>query len=371
MNAEERTSLGLRTSIVGIVCNLVLVLAKGVAGIFAGSVSMVADAANNLMDAASNVVTLLGFKLASKPADKDHPYGHGRFEYLAGLFIAVLVIVTGIELVTSAIDRILHPVEINYTALSLASLVFSIVAKLWLMRYNARVGTHIDSQALLAAAQDSRNDALATSAVLVGVLLTRFFNVPADGPLGIAVGAFVLWGGVQLVRETLNPLLGNRPDPELVERVRQKILSYPGVLGTHDLMIHDYGPGHRFASAHVEMAAEENPLVTHEVIDQIERDLLSSEGLATILHYDPIVTKGHDSTRESVIQAVSRIDPELTIHDLGIQRTNDGLVLKFDCVRSSKVHMGDDELLRAIEKEVQALLPDAHCCITLDSGYAP
>lgn len=374
--ADDRTLVGRRASIVGIVCNVVLALAKGAVGIQAGSVSVIADAINNLMDTTSSVVTLIGFKLASKPADSNHPYGHGRYEYLAGLSVAVLVMVAGVELVQESFLRTLNPVQTTYSTPALVVLGASVVTKLWLMRYDRRIGARIGSQALLAAAEDSKNDAVATTAVLAGALLSRFAGISADGPLGMAVGVFVLRGGMQMVRETLNPLLGSKPDPEQVRRVYERILSYPGVLDAHDLMIHDYGPGHRFASAHVEMAAEEDPLVTHGIIDRIERDLRGEEGLATILHYDPVVTGDGSSevadAQGRVLDAIRQVDARLTIHDLRVAREQDGVLLSFDCVLPEGAEAaGTDELAAAIEHEVRKAVPDARCAITFDTGFAP
>ena len=355
---------------VGICCNLTLALGKGILGAMAGSVSMIADAVNNAMDAAANVVTLLGFKLASKPADSGHPFGHGRMEYLAGLTVAILVLVAGIELIRESIGRIVAPVPVSHTNLSLALLALFAIAKLLMARYNHKVAKKIDSQALEAASKDAKYDALATTAVLVGALLSRYAHLELDGVLGLGVGLFVMWGGVDLIRDTVNPLLGRMPDPALVARVHDRILSYPGVLGTHDLMVHDYGPGRLFASAHVEMAAEEDPLKTHATIDQIERDLRNDEGLAIVLHYDPIVTKrtkGIDP-RQLVQAAVTTVDSNLTIHDLRIDTCDEGLKLSFDCMVPAGQEP-DENLRQRIEEAVYDVMPYSTCHIAFDTGF--
>ena len=370
MDARERLKVGRKASVVGICCNLALALGKGILGALAGSVSMVADAVNNAMDAAANVVTLLGFKLASKPADQGHPFGHGRMEYLAALTVATLVLVAGVELIRESIGRIVKPVPVNHTNLSLALLALFAIAKLFMARYNHAVARAIDSQALEAAAKDAVYDSLATTAVLVGALLSRYAHLELDGILGLGVGLFVLWGGVDLLRDTVNPLLGRMPDSALVARVQERILSYPGVLGAHDLMVHDYGPGRLFASAHVEMAAEEDPLKTHAIIDQIERDLRADEGLAIVLHYDPIVTKRTKDVdpRQLVQDAVRRVDPTLTIHDLRLDTKDEGLELSFDCVVPSGQEP-DEQLKRSIEDAVEGVMPYASCHITYDTGF--
>lgn len=287
-----RERCGLATSVICICCNTLLCLVKGAIGFAMGSVAVVADAANNLTDGLSNVVGLLGFKLASRPPDAGHPYGHGRYEYLASLVVAILVILVGVESLRSAYVQITDPVQPDLDAVATALLVASVLVKLWMMRLNARMGERIASQALRATAVDSRNDALTTSAVLLSLLVTRVSGVIVDGWMGLAVGAFIVWSGISLVRDTVDTLLGRAPDPELVARVRERILRAPEVLGMHDLMIHDYGPGRQFASAHVEMAPEGGILEYHAVLDAIERDLWERERLVITLHLDPIERKG-------------------------------------------------------------------------------
>ena len=366
-----REKAGRTISVIGVACNLALVLAKGAAGIAAGSISVVADAVNNLMDAISSVVALVGFRIAEKPADKQHPYGHGRSEYLAGLAVSVLIIVAGVELVHGAVERIMSPEVTRYDTTTIVVLVLSILLKLWLSHLNMLASQRIGSATLHATAQDALNDALGTSVVLVGAVASLLFGLSLDGFLGAGVGIFVTISGISLLRETVDPLLGSMPDPELVESIRQRILSYPGVIGTHDLMVHDYGPGHRFASAHVEMAAEESPLATHEIIDRIEKDMRSQEGLAIVLHYDPVVTH-NDATsdpRALVTAALRSIDSGLTIHDLSIETNGTKTNLSFDCVRPEGCALSNAELEARIIDEVQVLYPGATCSITFDTGY--
>ena len=371
MGPQDRNAFGRRVSMTGIFCNVLLAVTKGAAGIMSGSISMVADAVNNLMDATSSVVSLVGFKIAGKPADEGHPYGHGRSEYLAGLAVAVLVLFAGFELIRESVARIISPEPAHYSVVSIAILVGSIVTKLLLSRFYREAGERIDSGTLIAAAVDSRNDVIATVAVLCGALVSSFTDIQVDGILGVLVGLFVIASGIEVLKDTANPLLGDKPDPELVERVRNRILSHPEVLDAHDLLIHDYGPGRKFASAHVEMAAERDPIATHDIIDRIERELRKQEGLATILHYDPIVTNVEhgDDLRTRLAEAVRRVDARLTIHDLHVRHGVEGTVLCFDCVRPHGMALDDDALTEAITREAATVVPDAVCHVTYDDGF--
>ena len=289
---DVRTSYGLMAGVVGIVCNVALCLAKGAIGLMSGSVSIVADALNNLSDASSNIVTLAGFKLASKPADKGHPYGHGRFEYLAGLVVAVLVAAVGVELVRSGIERIVEPQQVEFGLPVVAVMLISVAVKAWMMSFNRTLGRRIESETLEATAVDSRNDVITTLTVLACSTLSWATGVQLDGWVALAVGAFVLVSGLLLVRDTVNPLLGQAPSDEVVNRVHEIILGKPGVLGMHDLMIHDYGPGRKFASAHVEMPADGDPLKIHALLDGMEKQVERELGIVLTLHYDPIVCDG-------------------------------------------------------------------------------
>ena len=366
-----RTRYGLVASITCIVCNVLLCVGKGAIGLVSGSVSIVADAVNNLSDASSNVVSLLGFKLASRPADEDHPYGHGRYEYLAGLVVAVLVCAIGINLVGSSVEKIMSPEPTEFGPAVVVVLVGSMAVKLWMAAFNRRLGRAISSETLEATAVDSRNDVIATAAVLASAVVSQLVGVDLDGWAGLAVGGFILWSGVQLVREAVSPLLGKVPDPAYVEHIRDKIMSYPGVLGTHDLMVHDYGPGRQFASAHVEMAAEGNPLDQHDLLDNIEQDFKDDEGLVMTLHYDPIVTNDPQvrDMRHWIDLAVKGIDERLSIHDLrcvpGPTHTN----VIFDCVRPTDCALSASELRARVSELVRDHYPRAVCKITVDESY--
>ena len=366
-----RTRYGLVASITCIVCNIALCLGKGVVGLLAGSVSIVADAVNNLSDASSNVVSLLGFKLASRPADEEHPYGHGRYEYLAGLVVAVLVCAIGLNLLGSSVEKILHPEPTEFGPAVVVVLVGSMLVKLWMASFNRRLGRTISSDTLEATAVDSRNDVVATAAVLASAVVSQLSSFDLDGWAGLAVGGFICWSGIELVHEAVSPLLGKVPDPAYVEHIREKIMSYPGVLGTHDLMVHDYGPGRQFASAHVEMAGEGDPFQQHDLLDNIEQDFKDDEGLVMTLHYDPIVTNDPKvrDMRHWIDLAVKGIDPALSIHDLrcvsGPTHTN----VIFDCVRPAGFALSASELRKRISELVRERYPRAICKITIDDSY--
>lgn len=366
-----RMRYGQFAGIVGIICNVMLCLGKGTIGLVSGSVSIVADAVNNLSDAASNIVSLLGFKLASRPADPEHPYGHGRYEYLAGLVVAALVLAIGINLAWSSVQKIIAPSPTEFSGALVAVLVLSIAVKLWMAAFNRSIGRRINSDTLEATAVDSRNDVISTAAVLACACISRATGVDLDGWAGLAVGAFICWSGVGLLRDTVSPLLGQAPSPELVEHIHDKILSYPGVLGTHDLMVHDYGPGRQFASAHVEMAAEADPLESHDLIDNIEQDFKMEDGLIVTLHYDPIVTDDPEvrDMRHWISHAVEEIDPRITVHDLrcvpGPTHTN----VIFDCVRPAGSALSADELRERVARLVQGHYPRTIAKITVDESY--
>lgn len=366
-----RTRYGQFAGIVGIICNILLCAGKGVIGLASGSVSIVADAFNNLSDAASNIVSLLGFKLASRPADPEHPYGHGRYEYLAGLVVAALVLTIGINLTLSSIQKIIAPTPTEFSGALVAVLALSIVVKLWMAVFNRTIGRRIDSDTLTATAIDSRNDVISTAAVLACACISHVTGIELDGWAGAAVGAFICVSGVQLLGETISPLLGQAPSPELVAHIHDKIMSYPGVLGTHDLMVHDYGPGRQFASAHVEMAAEADPMESHDLIDNIEQDFKEHDGLIVTLHYDPIVTDDPQvkNMRNWIAEQAREIDPRITVHDVrcvpGPTHTN----ILFDCVRPTDLPLSPSELRERMTKLVQGHYPRSIAKITIDESY--
>lgn len=367
----DRTRVGAQAGVVCIVANALLCVAKAAVGMISGSVSIVADALNNLSDASSNIVSVLGFKLASKPADPEHPYGHGRYEYLSGLAVAVLVLLVAVELIKSSIDKIIHPTPVEFSLALVVVLALSIVVKLWMAAFNRSLGKKIESETLIATAQDSKNDCIATGAVLLSALIARFTDVQLDAWAGLAVGVYIAWSGVELLRDTIDPLLGSAPDPKLVAHIRSKIMGYSGVLGTHDLMVHDYGPGRQFASAHVEMAAETDPMESHDILDNIEQAFKDEDGLIVTLHYDPIVTDDPAvvDMRNRLDAMAKEIDPSLSIHDLrtvpGPTHTN----VIFDCLRPEGLEMSSEALKAELSRRVVEAYPYAVAKITVDEDY--
>ena len=271
-----RDAVGRLSGIVGILCNVLLFAAKFLAGTLTGSVAITADAINNLSDASSSVVTLLGFKLASKPADEKHPYGYARIEYMAGLIVAGIILIIGYSLAQTSIEKIRHPETIEFSALSIAILVGSILMKLWMSRFNTILGNHIHSTTLLATAADSRNDVISTGTVLCACILAKSTGIIADGWMGLAVAVFILCSGIGIARDTISPLLGEVPDPELIHHIHDTMMARPEVLGVHDLVVHDYGPGRIFATAHAEMDCRADVMESHEVIDELEAQTPSS-----------------------------------------------------------------------------------------------
>lgn len=314
---KDRGSTGRLAGIVGIAVNAVLFTMKLIVGTLAGSVSITADALNNLSDASSSVVTLLGFKLAEKPADADHPYGHARYEYLSGLAVAAMILFIGFELAKSSVEKIFDPQAVDFTWITAGVLVASMAIKLWLSLFNRRLGKKINSDTLLATAADSRNDVIATGAVLTSGLVEHFTGLQVDGYMGLAVALFILYSGIGLAKDTISPLLGEAAGPELREQILDQIRSEKRVLGYHDLMVHDYGPGRRFASVHVEMDRREDPMLCHELIDDLERECYESHGIHLVIHYDPVVTD--DPELERMRAAITRylweVDSRLTMHD--------------------------------------------------------
>ena len=354
MDTDKRSAVGSLSGGVGIFCNLLLFLGKLLVGTLAGSVSITADAMNNLSDASSAIVTLLGFRLGRMPADEEHPYGHARFEYLSGLGVAVMIIVIGFELAKSSVQTIFAPVAVAFTPLTMAVLTVSMLVKLWMAAFNRKLGKIIDSQTLLAASADSRNDVMATAAVVVAGLVESFFDIRVDGYMGLAVALFILWSGWNLAKETISPLLGENASPELRKEILDYMLSQPQVLGCHDLMVHDYGPGQRFASLHVEMDMREDPLYCHELIDDMERECLRRMNVHLVIHYDPVVTDDPElnARKDQVMSILARKDPRLSVHDFrmvkGFSLTN----LVFDVTLPPDLRGQEKEIRQMVEQQL-------------------
>ena len=327
-----RAAVGSLSGTVGILCNLLLFAVKLAAGLMTGALSITADAMNNLSDASASIVTLAGFRLAGKPADAHHPYGHARFEYLSGLAVAALILFIGFELAKSSLEKIFTPTPVAFSFVAVAILLLSMGLKLWMCLFNRKLGKEIQSQALMATAADSRNDCIATGAVLLAAVLGAATKLPLDGWMGLAVAVFILYSGIQLAKETINPLLGESADPELRQKIVDYIQRQPKVLGYHDLMVHDYGPGQRFASLHVEMDRNEDPLLCHEIIDDMERECLRSHNVHLVIHYDPVITDDPELNRmRQLVSALLRVkDHRLTLHDFRMSQGETRTELSFD-----------------------------------------
>ena len=374
-DACVRLSYGNLAGITGIMCNVLLCAIKFFTGLFTGSISITADAVNNLSDASSGVIILLGFKLAGKPADPEHPYGHARMEYLAGLVVSFVILLIGVQLAGESVQKILHPAAATFGIVPAVMLVFSILVKLWMAGFYRSIGKKIDSTTLLAASADSRNDVISTGAVLLALLISAWTDLDLDGWMGMAVALFILYSGIGLIKDTLDPLLGRAPSEDLTQRVEEKILSYEGILGTHDLMVHDYGPGQCFASVHVEMSAEMNVMRSHDIIDTIERDFHEQDHIHLVIHYDPIETGSEavGTMRQWVTERVHAVSPLLSIHDFRMVKGELHTNLIFDVAAPSSYESTDAEIKQQIQRSVQenANGETYYCVITVDRSYAP
>lgn len=370
-NTEDpavRDKCGRVAGAVGIVTNFLLFLMKIIVGTAFHSVSVTADAVNNLTDSGSSVVTLIGFKMASKPADEKHPFGHARIEYLSGVIVSFIVIFLGLQLGMSSIEKILTPEENALTPVALVVLVISILAKLWQCLFYRKVGRMIKSESVEATSKDSRNDVIATSVVLLGAVITMLTDVNLDGYMGAAVALFIVFSGVQLTISTADPLLGQAPEGELVQTITEKMLSYPGIIGMHDLAVHNYGVGRCFASAHCEVDAKNDILVSHDLIDNIERDFSRDLGIHMVIHLDPVIVGDArtDALHCKVQSLVTALYPTVTIHDFrviwGVTHSN----IVFDAAVPFAVKDSDTVITQKLEAEIQKLDPEYRTVVTID-----
>lgn len=370
-NTEDpavRDKCGRVAGAVGIVTNFLLFLMKIIVGTAFHSVSVTADAVNNLTDSGSSVVTLIGFKMASKPADEKHPFGHARIEYLSGVIVSFIVIFLGLQLGMSSIEKILTPEENALTPVALVVLVISILAKLWQCLFYRKVGRMIKSESVEATSKDSRNDVIATSVVLFGAVITMLTGVNLDGYMGAAVALFIVFSGVQLTISTADPLLGQAPEGELVQTITEKMLSYPGIIGMHDLAVHNYGVGRCFASAHCEVDAKNDILVSHDLIDNIERDFSRDLGIHMVIHLDPVIVGDArtDALHRKVQSLVTALYPTVTIHDFrviwGVTHSN----IVFDAAVPFSVKDSDAVITQKVEAEIQKLDPEYRTVVTID-----
>ena len=352
-----RARIGKLSGAVGIICNCLLAAGKLIVGHMTSSMSITADGLNNLSDGASSIVTLLGFKLAEKPADRKHPYGHARIEYIAGLTVAVMILFIGLELGKSSVQKFINPAPIEFSFTAVWVLCASILVKLFMMLFNLKMGRRINSNTLLATAADSRNDVMTTSAVLAASIVEHFYDVRIDGVMGIAVSLFILYSGIKLAGETMSPLLGEGANPELQKQITDYINGCPMVLGCHDLMVHDYGPGRRYASIHVEIDKNEDPMACHARIDRMERECLKNYGTHLVIHYDPVVTDDPEvnSTKRLVNTIIKVRDGRLTIHDFRMVDDGESVKISFDMILPEDLRGQEQSIKETVEKALNSL----------------
>ena len=367
---KVREAYGKLTSLVGILINALLFLFKLFCGMVSGSVAITADAINNLTDAGSSIVSLISVKLSSMPADEEHPFGHERVEYIASLVVAFFVLFLGLQLFGSSFDKVLHPDPVTFSMVSVVVLIGAILAKLYMYLYNRKYGELLDSSMMRATAADSISDVWATGSVLLSTVLSSILQFQLDGYMGLIVSVLIMMTGVKLIKDMLDQLLGMAPSEELVKQISQKLDTYDGVIGYHDLIVHNYGPSRQFASVHVEVDSKVDVMISHDMIDNIERDFMVDCNLPIVIHLDPIVMDEHTiATKAEVNKIVKEIDPVLSIHDFrmvpGTTHTN----LIFDVVLPHKFHMTSAQLLNEIEKQVHVLHPDYYLVITFDHSF--
>ncbi len=366
---EVRSAYGMLSGLVGIVLNVLLCLGKLFAGTISGSIAVTADAINNLSDAGSSVITLIGFKLSEKKPDPDHPFGHGRMEYVSGLVVSMAILLMGFELFKSSIAKISAPEPVTLSWLSAVILLVSMLGKLYMYAYNRALGKKLDSAALMATAADSRSDAVSTLVVFAAMLIAHFTGANVDGWAGLMVALFILWSGFNAAKDTIDPLLGQSPDPELVERIRDEVMAAENVLGIHDLVVHDYGPGRRMVSLHAEVPAEGDILALHDGIDRLEHQLRDALGCEAVIHMDPIVTDDERlaPTRQRVTELVQKeIDERIQLHDFRMVSGPTHTNVIFDAVAPYNFRMSDKELAAEIARLVREMDSTYYAVVEID-----
>ncbi len=367
-NPAVRHAYGVLMSIVGIVANLLLSAAKLIFGTLCGSISVTADAINNLSDAGSQIISLISFKISAKPADRDHPFGHARIEYVASMIVSFLVLLVGVELAKESVDKILHPVSSSFDTVVIVVLVLSVAVKLWLGISGKRVAKKIGSSVIAATASDSLSDAVATTAVLVSALITRLSGFNTDAYMGAVVSVLILIAGVKILNETKNSILGSAPDPEVVEGIVNITKQYPEICGIHDMVVHNYGPGNTIASLHAEVDGAQDVYIIHDVIDNVEKRLYTELGVRATIHMDPIVLDDErvSELRALTLETVKSIDSRLSIHDFrfveGVTHSN----LIFDITTPFELKLSDNELTDAVNERIKQINKSFFCVITVD-----
>lgn len=366
-----RRAYGTACSGAGIGFNVLLFAGKLIAGMLSGSVAIVSDAFNNLSDAGSSIISLVGFKLSNKKSDPQHPFGHGRLEYISGLCVSFLIILMGVELGKASIEKIIEPAQVKFSLLTAAILAVSIIVKLYMALYNSRIGKRLNAVTMKAMAKDSLSDAVATSVVLMSMIVAKLADIAIDGYCGVVVAAFILFTGITAARDTISPLLGQKPDSEFIEEVMRIVNAHKEIIGTHDLVVHDYGPGRLMITLHAEVDADMDILVAHDAVDNIENELREKLGCSAVVHMDPIVTDDVETnaTREEIKRVVSNIDSRMTIHDFrmvpGPTHTN----VIFDVAVPFDTDLDDDELRKILGARIRDVDSKLNAVIEIDKCY--
>jgi cation diffusion facilitator family transporter len=371
-NRKVRTRYGILSSIVGISCNIVLFAVKMVIGMAINSISIMADAFNNLSDAASSIISFIGVKLAERPADKEHPFGHGRFEYLSALAVAFLILQVGFTLFQSAIDKVLHPEALEFNLILIIILCVSVLLKIWLMLFNRKLGRRINSTVMIATSADARNDVIVTSATIISAIISGATGLNIDGYIGLLVSIFVMLAGFNIAKDTLEPLLGEAIDRDLYEKVTRMVQSYEGIVGTHDLIIHNYGPTQRMATIHAEVPNNINFETAHETIDRIEREVLMQTDIFLVIHMDPIEVNNEmvDLKKGMVLEVIKGLEPKATIHDFRLVNGEHQINLIFDLVIPySYTKDMKQKLLSSIVEELRKEDSRHQCIITMENSF--
>ena len=368
---KVRNAYGILATVVGLICNVILCAAKIAVGVLSKSMAILADGLNNFTDAGSSVVSMLGFRWANKPADKEHPFGHARYEYITGLIIAFIVLFLGFELIVSSVEKITAGEKTVATVIMMAVLAFSVVVKFGMFFYYRSVSRKIGSGSLKAAGADSLNDCISTIAILVCTVITYFTGVELDGYVGIAVALFIVFNGIKLIKETMSPLLGEKPSPSLVKKISEEICAYDGVKGIHDLIVHNYGPNRYFASVHVEVDAKTDVLESHELADTIEREFLE-KGINLVIHMDPVIVDDErvNALKQIAVDALKSIDESLTLHDFRVVWGENRKNLIFDVVVPYGFRLTDKELISSIDEKIKETDPAAYPVISVDKDFA-
>ncbi len=376
LTPEIRRNCGKAAGVIGIVSNLLLSVLKVVIGIACHSIAITADAVNNISDAGSSVITLIGFKMSEKPADDKHPYGHARIEYLSGFIVSLVITALGAQFFKDSVKAIILPSDSGYSTASFIVLALAIGIKLWQAGFYKGVGGYIKSPSLIATAADSRNDVFTTAAVLIGAIISRLTDINLDGWLGLLVAAFIIYSGIRLIIETADPILGVAPDEQFVKEISDKILSYDGILGIHDLIIHNYGEGKCFVSVHCEVSADENIMKSHDIIDNIEFDFLRERNIHLVIHMDPIITNDvHiNALRAQTMEIINRVSSELEIamsmHDFRVVAGETHTNLIFDILLPGSARSDTGLICEMIKSELKKLSPTYNAVINVDINYS-